>query len=162
MAQVPDVDMPTAAMHRELPSAPGLTDDIDGLPPHHARRTPPMRAGCDRQESQPEAAPDRRRDRRSQTGQRTMRTAITAVGGVTLRDTLLGQVPAVFRRGPYAIPALLAAAITVAAIRTASYGPAAAPAAAFACFTIRMLGVRYNINAPVRPGNGRRYFAHRT
>jgi uncharacterized membrane protein YeiH len=77
--------------------------------------------------------------------------AITAVGGGTLRDTLLGQVPAVFRRGLYAIPALLAAAITVAAIRTGSYGPAAALAAALACFTLRMLGVRYNINAPVPP-----------
>jgi hypothetical protein len=37
MAQVPDVDMLTTAMDRELPGAPGLTDDIDGQPPHRAQ-----------------------------------------------------------------------------------------------------------------------------
>ena len=47
---------------------------------------------------------------------------ITRVGGGTLRDALLGQVPSVFRRGLYAIPALLAADVTVAAIRTGTYG----------------------------------------
>jgi hypothetical protein len=31
--------MLTAAMHQELPSASGLTDDIDGQPPHHPRKT---------------------------------------------------------------------------------------------------------------------------
>ena len=60
-----------------------------------------------------------------------------------------------FRRGLYAIPALLAAGITVAAIRTQTYGPPAALAAALACFTVRMLGVRYNINAPTPPGTVR-------
>ena len=78
--------------------------------------------------------------------------AVTGTGGGTLRDVLLGQVPSVFRRGLYAIPALLAAGITVAAIRTGTYGPPAALAAALTCFTVRMLGVRYNINAPMPPG----------
>ena len=40
MAQVLDAEMLTAAMRQDLPSAPGLTDDIDGQPPHHPRRTP--------------------------------------------------------------------------------------------------------------------------
>jgi uncharacterized membrane protein YeiH len=80
---------------------------------------------------------------------------ITGVGGGTLREALLGQVPSVFRRGLYVIPALLTAAITVAAIRTQTYGPPAALAAALACFTVRMLGVRYDINAPAPPGTGR-------
>lgn len=81
--------------------------------------------------------------------------AVTGVGGGTLRDVLLGQVPSVFRRGLYAIPALLAAGITVAAIRTGTYGPPAALAAVLTCFTVRMLGVRYNINAPMPPGTAR-------
>jgi uncharacterized membrane protein YeiH len=80
---------------------------------------------------------------------------ILGVGGGTLLDVLLGQVPSVFRRGLYAIPALLAAGITVAAIRTGTYGPPAALAAALTCFTVRMLGVRYNINAPMPPGTAR-------
>jgi uncharacterized membrane protein YeiH len=80
---------------------------------------------------------------------------ITGAGGGTLRDALLGQVPSVFRRGLYAIPALIAAGITVAAIRTQTYGPPAALAAALACFTVRMLGVRYDINAPAPPGTVR-------
>jgi hypothetical protein len=33
--------MLTAAMHQERPTASGPTGDIDGEPPHHARRTPP-------------------------------------------------------------------------------------------------------------------------
>lgn len=76
---------------------------------------------------------------------------ITGVGGGTLRDVLLGQVPSVFRHGLYAIPALLAAGITVGAVRTGVYGLPAALTAALACFTLRMLGVRYNINAPRPP-----------
>jgi hypothetical protein len=32
--------MLTAAMHQDLPSAPGPTDNIDGQLPHHPRRTP--------------------------------------------------------------------------------------------------------------------------
>jgi uncharacterized membrane protein YeiH len=81
--------------------------------------------------------------------------AVTGVGGGPLRDVLLGQVPSVFRRGLYAIPALLAAGITVAAIQTGTYGPPAALAAALTCFTVRMLGVRYHINAPMPPGTAR-------
>ena len=57
---------------------------------------------------------------------------ITAVGGGTIRDALVGQVPTVLRSELYAIPALGAVA---------------------ACFVIRMLGVRYKINAPRPPGH---------
>src|SRR5262249_27241700 len=38
--QVPDADTLTDARHPDLPSALGPTDDIDGQPPHHPRRTP--------------------------------------------------------------------------------------------------------------------------
>jgi uncharacterized membrane protein YeiH len=76
---------------------------------------------------------------------------ITAVGGGTIRDALVGQVPTVLRSELYAIPALVAAAITVAAIGMDVYGLAAALGAAAVCFVIRMLGVRYHLNAPRPP-----------
>lgn len=73
---------------------------------------------------------------------------ITAVGGGTLRDALLGQVPSVMREGLYAIPALVGAAITVFSILIGGYGLPAALAAAAACLLIRLLGVRFKLNAP--------------
>ena len=79
---------------------------------------------------------------------------VTAVGGGTIRDTLLGQVPTVLRSELYAIPALIAAAITVITIHLDVYGLPAASAAAAACFIIRMLGVRFGLNAPRPPGAG--------
>jgi uncharacterized membrane protein YeiH len=77
--------------------------------------------------------------------------AVTGVGGGTLRDVLLGQIPLVLRRGLYAIPALSAAAITVTAVRAGIYGLPAALGAVLACFLIRVLGVRYDLNAPMAP-----------
>jgi uncharacterized membrane protein YeiH len=77
---------------------------------------------------------------------------ITGVGGGTIRDTLIGQVPVVLRSELYAIPALIAAGITVAAIRMGVYGLSAALAAAAVCFVIRMLGVHFGLNAPGPPG----------
>jgi len=77
--------------------------------------------------------------------------AVTGVGGGTLRDVLLGQIPSVLRRGLYAIPALCAAVITVAAVRAGIYGLPAAAGAVLACFLIRVLGVRYDLNAPMAP-----------
>jgi hypothetical protein len=40
MAQVPDADMLTGALHQDLPQRARLTGGIDGQPPHHPRRTP--------------------------------------------------------------------------------------------------------------------------
>lgn len=77
--------------------------------------------------------------------------AITGVGGGTLRDVLVQRVPTVLRSELYAIPALLGATITVVARRTDSYGIAAAIAAAVSCFALRMLGVRFGLNAPRPP-----------
>ena len=50
--------------------------------------------------------------------------AITAVGGGTLRDVMIAQVPTVLRSGLYAVPALVAAVLTVAATAAGVYGPA--------------------------------------
>jgi len=78
---------------------------------------------------------------------------VTAVGGGTLRDVLLGQVPTVLRSEVYAIPALAGATVAVAATRVGVYGVPAALAAAAVCFGIRMIGVRYDIDAPRPPGH---------
>jgi uncharacterized membrane protein YeiH len=72
--------------------------------------------------------------------------AITAVG--TIRDVLVSRVPAVLTSGLYAIPALVGATIVVVAARTGHYGAPAALGAALACFLIRLLGIRYDLNAP--------------
>ncbi|MBV8992382.1 MAG: TRIC cation channel family protein, partial [Pseudonocardiales bacterium] len=77
---------------------------------------------------------------------------ITGVGGGTIRDTLVRQIPSVLHSELYAIPALIGAAITVATIRAGVYGIAAALAAAAVCFVIRMLGIRFNLHAPAPPG----------
>jgi uncharacterized membrane protein YeiH len=76
---------------------------------------------------------------------------VTGVGGGTLRDVLLGQIPSVLQRGLYAIPALTAAVITVITIRAGIYGLPASLGAALACFLLRVVGVRYDLNAPIPP-----------
>jgi uncharacterized membrane protein YeiH len=77
---------------------------------------------------------------------------ITGVGGGTLRDVLIGQIPSVLRTGLYAVPALVGATITVAATLLGVYGLPAATIAAAACLLIRLLGVRFRLNAPKAPG----------
>ena len=77
---------------------------------------------------------------------------VTGVGGGTIRDTLVRQIPSVLHSNLYAIPALIAAALTVAAIQLGIYGLPAALGAAAICFAIRMLGVVFGLNAPRPPG----------
>jgi uncharacterized membrane protein YeiH len=84
-------------------------------------------------------------------GQAILLGAITGVGGGTLRDVLVRRVPAVLQSGLYAIPAIIGAALTVVAIRAEVFGLVAAVAAAAVCFVIRMVGVRYGLNAPGPP-----------
>ncbi len=74
--------------------------------------------------------------------------AITGVGGGTLRDVLLGRVPSVLSSGLYAIPALVGAAILVAAHVLELQGLVAALVAAGVCFAIRVVGIRYDLDAP--------------
>jgi uncharacterized membrane protein YeiH len=76
---------------------------------------------------------------------------VTGVGGGTIRDVLVRRVPTVLSSGLYAIPALTGAAISVTAVGTGVYGVPAALGAALACFLIRAVGIRYNLNAPVAP-----------
>lgn len=80
---------------------------------------------------------------------------VTGVGGGTLRDVLVRQIPSVLRSELYAIPALVAAALTVAAVHLGLYGVPAALGAAAVCFVIRMLGVRFRLHAPRPLESGR-------
>lgn len=81
-------------------------------------------------------------------GQAVILGTITAVGGGTLRDVLIREIPSVLTSGLYAIPALVGALIVVAADRIGAAGLPAALVAAAVCFAIRMLGVRYDVQAP--------------
>ena len=77
--------------------------------------------------------------------------ALTGVGGGTVRDVLIRQIPSVLRSGLYAIPALVGAAITVVVTLLGAYGLATAIGAAAVCFGIRMVGVHFGLNAPTPP-----------
>lgn len=81
---------------------------------------------------------------------------ITAVGGGTVRDVLIREVPSVLRTGFYAVPALIGAVLVVGAIQAGLYGLFTTLGAAAVCFVVRMLGVRYALNAPRPPGGGSR------
>lgn len=85
-------------------------------------------------------------------GQAVILGAVTAVGGGTLRDVLIRQVPTVLSSELYAIPALVGASVAVIASVTGTSGLPADLGAAAACFGIRMLGVHYQLNAPAPPG----------
>jgi uncharacterized membrane protein YeiH len=80
--------------------------------------------------------------------------SITAVGGGTLRDVLIREIPSVLTSGLYAIPALAGAILVVAADAWSVAEVPAALVAAGACFAIRMIGVHYDIDAPAPPGTG--------
>jgi uncharacterized membrane protein YeiH len=77
--------------------------------------------------------------------------AITAVGGGTLRDVLVREIPTVLSSGLYAIPALAGALVLVGADQLGVSEVPAAITGALICFVIRMLGVRYDIDAPGPP-----------
>jgi len=83
--------------------------------------------------------------------------AVTGVGGGTLRDVLIRQVPSVLSSGLYAIPALVGAALFVVADRVGVQdvlGVPVALGAAVVCSLIRMVGLHFGIDAPKPPGTG--------
>lgn len=82
---------------------------------------------------------------------------ITAVGGGTIRDMAIGRVPTVLRSELYAIPAMIGAGCAIAAHAVGVHGLPATLGAATVCFVIRMVGVRFKLNAPhpPRPRDGR-------
>ncbi|MDL9938835.1 trimeric intracellular cation channel family protein [Gordonia sp. ABSL1-1] len=80
---------------------------------------------------------------------------ISAVGGGTIRDVMIQQVPTVLRSELYAIPALIAAGCAAATYSFGHHGTVAALSAASLCFVVRMVGVRFDLHAPRPWGSDR-------
>jgi uncharacterized membrane protein YeiH len=82
---------------------------------------------------------------------------VTGVGGGTVRDVLIRQVPSVLSSGLYAIPALVGAALVVVVTSSGVSQVLGAPVAlgaAGVCFVIRMAGLHFGLDAPRPPGTG--------
>lgn len=73
---------------------------------------------------------------------------ITAVGGGTIRDVLIRQIPSILHADLYAIPALLGAGITVVVAELGLHPYPWAIIGASLCFILRMVGVKYDLQAP--------------
>ena len=73
---------------------------------------------------------------------------ITAVGGGTIRDVLLNQVPNVLRIEVYATAALVGSACMIAARKLRLSSNAAAAIGAGVCFVLRILGLWRHWNLP--------------
>jgi uncharacterized membrane protein YeiH len=80
--------------------------------------------------------------------------AVTGVGGGTMRDVLVRRVPGVLSSGLYAIPALVGAALLVAA-ESGGVGHVLGVPAAAVCFLIRLIGLHFGLDAPKPPDAGR-------
>jgi uncharacterized membrane protein YeiH len=73
---------------------------------------------------------------------------ITGVGGGTIRDVLLNQVPGVLRFEIYATAALLGSAVLITARKLRFHSNAAAAAGATACFVLRVVSIWRHWNLP--------------
>jgi uncharacterized membrane protein YeiH len=77
---------------------------------------------------------------------------VTAVGGGLARDVVLNRVPAVLQKEIYAVAALIAASLQVAAHELNWHVSTTPWFAAAICFAIRMLSLRYSWSLPVARG----------
>ena len=87
--------------------------------------------------------------------QSTILGAITGIGGGILRDVLLREVPVVLRSELYALPALAGAAVVAVAHELGHDSGGFAIAGAALCLGLRLLGLRFRLNAPTAPGRQR-------
>jgi uncharacterized membrane protein YeiH len=78
----------------------------------------------------------------------TMMGGITGVGGGTIRDLLIGQVPKVLRSDVYAAAALFGAAITILCLKLKANPLVASSCGILGCFGLRMLAVYHHWNLP--------------
>ncbi|MGH9747538.1 MAG: trimeric intracellular cation channel family protein [Candidatus Acidiferrales bacterium] len=76
---------------------------------------------------------------------------ITAVGGGTIRDVFLAQIPNVLRADVYATAALLGSAIMIASRKLGLSNTASALLGGVACFAIRLISVWQHWNLPHAP-----------
>jgi uncharacterized membrane protein YeiH len=74
--------------------------------------------------------------------------AITAVGGGTVRDVLLAQIPNVLRSDIYATAALAGATVMVAATKLRVPPALAAVSGGLVCFLLRVISVWQHWNLP--------------
>ncbi len=74
---------------------------------------------------------------------------ITAVGGGTLRDVLLAQVPAVLRTDVYATAALAGATVLVVGLQLRGPRTLMAVLAGLTCFALRLIAVWLHWNLPL-------------
>lgn len=81
--------------------------------------------------------------------------AITGVGGGSIRDVMIGRVPVVLRSELYAVPALVGALVLVVGHQLHFAEAPVAVIGAALCFVIRMLGVRFGLEAPAPRGTTR-------
>ena len=72
--------------------------------------------------------------------------AITGIGGGMLRDILVNEVPHVLRGGLYAVPALLGAAIVVAASEAGARSAVFPLLGMVVCFAVRIFALSRDIN----------------
>lgn len=79
--------------------------------------------------------------------------AITGVGGGTIRDIIVRQVPTVLTSELYAIPALLGATVVVVGMVMDAPTVPVAITGFVVCFGLRMAGVAFDLEAP-RPRSG--------
>ncbi|MGC2400800.1 MAG: TRIC cation channel family protein [Acidobacteriaceae bacterium] len=77
-----------------------------------------------------------------------MMGGITGVGGGTIRDLLIGQVPKVLRADVYAAAALFGAVITILCLKLRLKPVVASTGGIIGCFALRMLAVYYHWNLP--------------
>ena len=89
-------------------------------------------------------------------GQAVLLGTITAVGGGTIRDVLVRRVSSVLSSELYAIPALVGAAFVVVPARLGAGSLTWVFLGAGACLAIRLLGVRFHLDAPRPPGHAER------
>ncbi len=82
-----------------------------------------------------------------------MMGGITGVGGGTIRDLLIGQVPKVLRSDVYAAAALFGAAITILCLKLRLNAMAASSCGILGCFALRMLAVYHHWNLPGAAGS---------
>ena len=79
---------------------------------------------------------------------------VTGVGGGTIRDVFLGQVPAILRVDVYATAALLGAAILTICRRLGFSPTVAALMGGISCFALRLVSVWQHWQLPVSGGAG--------
>lgn len=72
----------------------------------------------------------------------------TAIGGGTIRDLMVGQIPTVLTSDLYAVPAAVGAVVAMLFWTYGGQAPLGYLLAAAVAFAIRMVGVQFNLNAP--------------